>query len=96
MIWAVLLCGVAVCGSAHGALAQAGTLEPIRVESNDVLVPVTVVDKRRVDRLREIDSRRLFNEMNDGDLHAWEDLTVRDLAASNFQVYEDGQRQQIQ
>jgi hypothetical protein len=99
MNWLVmwfLLGGAAVCAFSPVAHAQMVSAEPIRVESNVVLVPVQVIDMKGFDRIHQTDPNVLLREIGVGDFHLWEALAVRDLVASDFRVMEDGHEQKIQ
>lgn len=87
-------CSAFACAFIPEACAQNPAAEAIRVESNEVLIPVLVVDKAR---LRDLHNHpEPFDpQVNDGDFHSWEAVPVRNLTANNFEVFEDGQRQTI-
>jgi len=90
--WAGVIAG-ALCPT---ACAQAGSADPIRIESNEVLVPAEVYDKAHLAQLEELSSQIGFRYAIAKDFHVYEDVVVRDLVGSNFHVLEDGQEQKIQ
>jgi hypothetical protein len=71
----------------------------IRVETNQVLVPVMVIDRERK-RLFDADPRKINQALLDGDAqladHILENIVVRGLTAADFQIFEDGKAQEIQ
>jgi hypothetical protein len=88
-----------------GAMAL-GTFAPatrgqdaIRVQTNQVLVPVSVADKKRVRLLNE-HPNELHRALRDGDGPRAEALLdaylIHGLTAIDFQVFDDGQEQVIQ
>ena len=77
------------------AAAQTDGLQPIKVESDEVVVPVLVLDAQRVAQYEKTDAMAHLTEEMAGDFHSWDDLPIRDLVASDFHVFEDGQEQRI-
>jgi hypothetical protein len=73
--------------------------EPIRVQTNQVLVPVFVFDKHR-DQVVSNDPTDLLRAAREGNVQLERDIVegivIRDLTASDFQVFEDGKEQTIQ
>lgn len=73
--------------------------DAIRVEANEVLVPVLVFDKHQ-DQVVSNDPKNLLRAVKEGDekrVREIEDaILIRDLTASNFQVFDDGNPQVIQ
>ena len=68
----------------------------IRVETNQVLVPVVVVDKDRF-RLLSKNPQSLDNAVLPGEANAiTSSVLVHDLTATDFQVFDDGKAQPIQ
>jgi hypothetical protein len=49
LLWAILVCAVTYCTTPPSSTAQ----DPIRVETNEVLVPVLVMDKERFQELQK-------------------------------------------
>jgi len=77
------------------AWPQNGDPNAIRVESNEVLVPVLVLDKARLAGLRAMNPYLLNQELQFRDFTSWEQLAVRGLTAADFTVFEDGQEQLV-
>ena len=65
--------------------------DPIRVESNQVLVPVVVLNDKLYTRLKraQLEGRQRSAEILDG-------LAIRGLSVKDFHLFEDGQQQAIQ
>jgi hypothetical protein len=86
-----------VSAAAAPAIAQ----EPIRVDTNEVLVPVTVEDSERIKAFRKDpkDTGDVFRSLMAGDAKRAEDylegFVIPDLTATDFRVFEDGERQEI-
>jgi len=72
---------------APAGYAQRASSRPIRVESNQVLVPALVWNQRLWESLLRTTPR---------DPAAYRDIPIRNLAASDFQVFEDGRGQMIE
>lgn len=68
---------------------------PIRVESEQVVVPVLVLDKKRVSRMRRMDPREYLNKATSGEADLLGDLAIRGLDIRDFHLFEDGQEQQL-
>jgi hypothetical protein len=73
--------------------------ESIQIETNQVLVPVRVIDNDRNLRLWA-DPSRLDRAMQDGDTqlaeHIFESASVSDLKASDFRIFDDDKPQVIE
>ena len=67
----------------------------IRVESNEVLVPVVVLDKKRVAELQAMSYAAFGSQMAAGSSTVWEGIAVRDLNSRDFRLFEDGAARQI-
>ncbi len=67
------------------ALAQ----EPIRVETDQVVVPTVVFDKKLYAHKNDL------RERIDKDPHFWDTIAIKDLAAGDFHLSEDGKEQTI-
>ena len=83
LICATWLCGLFGCASSPVALAQVGNMEPIRVESERVLVPVFVVDKG----LRLSDAA----DLKPNDFHLFEDgweQKIQSVAVERSHIWE--------
>jgi len=81
------------CEDAH---AQGGGAPPIRVESNEVLIPVLVLDRKRLDAVRRMDLASYTAEANDPNSRLLLDLAVTGLTVDDFRVFDDGLEQKIE
>ena len=94
-IVAILTGAIALCTLASATPAQ----EAIRVEANQILVPVFVLDKDRLDRLRN-NPETLFRAALAGDMKVVDTITdgiaIRGLTTADFHVFDDGKEQIIQ
>ena len=89
-IFALIAVVSTLCPLAPAALAQ----DPIRVQTNQVLVPVIVVDKARLRRAWKDGS--LFDAVLPGEQDAIASgLLLHDLTASDFQIFDDNKEQPI-
>src|SRR5271165_226748 len=72
--------------------------DPIRVQSNEVLVPTVVFDKELYGRLNKIKPYRgdSYGHLAEKNSKLWNDIAVKNLTAKDFDLYEDGQEQRIQ
>jgi len=95
-MYALWVGSVATCCLAPSALAQTGNVGAIRVESNEVLLPVLVLDKRRLDEIRGMDVLEFLKEASAPNSPLLEGIAVRGLSAADFQVFEDGMEQKIE
>jgi hypothetical protein len=79
---------------AHPAAAQ----DPIRVQSNEVLVPTVVFDKELYAQLNKVKPHRRvsYGNLEAKNAKLWDDIAVKNLMAKDFHLYEDGQEQTIQ
>jgi hypothetical protein len=91
-ILALMACVYSLCLSSPAAFAQ----DPIRVQTNQVLVPVVVIDKKRFLHLcKNIQS--LYDATSPGEADAiTSSVLVHDLTAADFQVFDEGKEQPIQ
>lgn len=79
------------------AEAQEVSQFPIRVESKQVLVPVSVLDRQRYNEIRVVDPSDLQDESRVESLIAKaQDVPIRGLSAKDFRLFEDGREQAIQ
>ena len=94
-IVAILAGAIALCTLASATPAQ----EAIRVETNQILVQVFVLDKDRLDRLRN-DPETLFRAALAGDMKTVDAITdgvvIRGLTTADFHVFDDGKEQIIE
>ncbi|MGH9718146.1 MAG: SgcJ/EcaC family oxidoreductase [Candidatus Acidiferrales bacterium] len=82
-------------GFASIASAQSANVGAIRVESNEVLVPVVIEDKSAVSKLHNMNPLALATEFGNYDFTRWEGIFVRNLSAADFQVLDNGKEQKI-
>ncbi len=95
-IYAVLLASAVLCSSAP-AVAQTNTAGTIRVQSREVLVPVVVLDKERVERLQHMSWSDFWHQFNTGNLNPlFESLAVPSLSATDFRLFQDGEEEKIE
>jgi hypothetical protein len=87
--------GAILLAIAPFAVAQMPGPAAIRVESDDVLVPVWVIDRQRYNFLFRTNEAVLLKDLFSGDFTLWDDAYVRDLTARNFRLFEDGSEQRI-
>ncbi len=97
LIYAGFLGGMgAFCiGPLCAAQAPGGGAPPIRVESDQVVVPVLVLDKNRVNRLNRMDPAEYANKATSKNADLLYDLAIRGLDIKDFHLFEDGQEQQL-
>jgi hypothetical protein len=91
-----LLCAIAVCGSAFWALAPTDHAANIRSQTNEILVPVLVLDKSRAlksHHMQWVDWRTQLAASGD---KTWDSLAVANLRKADFQLYQDGNEEEIQ
>ncbi len=81
---------------ASAAFAQIDDSSAIRVQSNEVLVPLVVLDRKKIAGLRAMNPYVFGQKLNARDFSSWEKLAVRGLTAADFKVFEDGQEQLVQ
>lgn len=100
LISALLFAGVILCASAPRSFAQAGSTDPIRVESNQVLVPTVIIDKEREAQFQHKSPEILQRAIATKNIHLLEDsveaVTIPDLTAKEIHLSEDGIEQAIQ
>jgi VWFA-related protein len=84
------------CISAAPAPVSAGQ-DPIRVRSNEVLVPTVVFDKELYAQLNRMKAhhRDSYGHLVTKDEKLWDSIAVKNLTAKDFHLYEDGQEQPI-
>jgi len=92
----VLCLSVSAAVFAEAAHAQGGVAPAIRVESNEVLIPILVLDKKKLDAVRRMDLASYTAESNDANSHLLLDLAVTGLTVDDFRVFEDGLEQKIE
>jgi hypothetical protein len=77
------------------ASAQTPGPAAIRVESDDVLVPVRVVDRQRYISLFRTNEEVLLQDLFSGNFAPWNQIYVHGLTARDFRLLEDGREQRI-
>jgi hypothetical protein len=90
-LWSFFAGCLALAAFTPIAIAQG----PIRVESHQVLVPSVVFDKKLYDLTGKKYHKHSLSYLIAHDPHFWETIAVQGLAAKDFDLLEDGQRQQI-
>ena len=89
-----------VCGANLSSIAfaqdQPPSAPPIQVKTNEILVPVLVLDKKRIDAIHRMEIQEYINQVNAPNSHLLLDLAVTGLAAQQFHIFEDGKEQEIQ
>lgn len=80
----------------QAVLAQTGDSNAIRVQSSEVLVPVMVLDEKKIANVRKTDPYVFGQELKQSNFGVWNDLAVRGLTAADFRVFEDGREQLVQ
>lgn len=78
------------------AQAQNVNAAPIRVESNDVRVPVIVLDRARLNEIHRMNPHTFVDQVNAAGSDLIEGVFVRGLSATDFEVFEDGIQQKIE
>jgi VWFA-related protein len=80
--------------TAKTAMAQ----NPIRVQSDQVLVPTVVFDQKLYAQLNKMKAhhRDYYAHIVAKNQKLWDNITVKNLTAKDFHLYEDGQEQKIQ
>ena len=93
LVLVVSVCSTNVCRTfaqdqPHGA-------EPIQVKTDEILVPVLVLDQKRIDAIHWMDMSSYLNQVNAPNSHLLLDLAVMGLTAEDFHIFEDGKEQKI-
>jgi hypothetical protein len=93
----VTFAAVSVCSTSEATFAQ----DPIRVETNQVLIPVYVLDEGRLrSDLRSDPDGNLNRAILAGDTQLVdaieEGIVIHDLTPTDFQLFQDGKQQPIQ
>jgi hypothetical protein len=72
--------------------------DPIRVESNEVLVPTVVFDAQLYSQLNKMQPhhRDSYRHLVAKDSKLWDSIAVGNLDAKEFHLFEDGQEMRIQ
>jgi hypothetical protein len=85
MLFLASSCLLLVLGAARACFAQ----EPIRVETDQVVVPTAVFDKKIYGHKHDLSAQIAK------DPHFWDTIAIRDLTAGDFHLSEDGKEQSI-
>jgi hypothetical protein len=77
---------------------RAAAQDPIRVQSNEVLVPTVVFDKDQYARFKKTraSGRDSYNRLVAQDAKLWDAIMAKNLTVKDFHLYEDGQEQTVQ
>ncbi len=72
--------------------------DPIRVESNQVLVPTVVFDEQLYNQLNKMQAhhRDSYRHLVAKNSKLWESIAVSNMDAKEFHLFEDGQEMRIQ
>jgi len=72
--------------------------DPIRVQSNEVLVPTVVFKRDLYEQLNKQapHHRTTYAKLQAKNAKLWDDIVVKNLTAREFQLFEDGQEQKIE
>jgi hypothetical protein len=95
LVLAVSVCSANLCGAAFAQDQPAGA-PAIQVKTDEILVPVLVLDKKRIDAIHQMEIHNYINQVNAPNSHLLMDLAVTGLAAGQFHIFEDGKEQEIQ
>jgi hypothetical protein len=95
LVLAVSVCGANVVGTALAQNQPPGA-PPIQVKSDEILVPVLVLDQKRIDAIHQMDLGRYLSEVKAPNSRLLVDLAVTDLTSGEFHIFEDGKEQTIQ
>ena len=98
--YTLVLAALVGCVNLYSAAPATIAQEPIRVQSNEVFIPVFVFDKGRVRVLMDTqDPQHLHQAILAGNSQLVdkivEEVVVRDLTAADFQILDDGKEQAI-
>src|SRR5271163_2698492 len=91
-LWAFIAGILVVCTFAPISKAQGA----IRVESNQVLIPTVVFDRKLYALTDKRRHEHTLRELIARDPHFWDTIAVPDLAAGDFHLFEDAREQRIQ
>ena len=76
---------------------NAAAQDPIRVQSDEVLVPTVVFNEQVYAQLKMKPHRRdSYGHLMAKDTRLWDDIVVKNLRVKDFRLNEDGQEQKIQ
>ena len=80
------------------SMSYAAAQDPIRVQTDEVLVPTVVFDKELYTKLnkQEPHHRTTYGKLVAKNAKLWNDIVVKNLTAKDFHLFEDNQEQKIQ
>lgn len=87
-----------VCVAVTFLATRAAAQDPIRVQSDEVLVPTVVLDKEVYAKLgkQQPHHRDSYAHLIAKNAKLWDDIAVRNLSVKDFHLFEDGQEQRIE
>ena len=86
---ALLLCAIALCGSAFWALAQTDNAVTIRSETNGTLVPVLVLDKSQALKFHHMEPVDWRKQVAASAYKMWASIAITNLRKADFKLDED-------
>lgn len=95
LIFTLSVSGALISALCARTRAQDVNSAPIRVESNEVFIPVLVIDKERVAEFQHMHRAAYWKQVVADDWHSVERLAVSGLSANDFRLWEDGQPEMI-
>jgi hypothetical protein len=95
LVLAISVCSANAFGTAFAQNQPSGA-PPIQVKSDEILVPVLVLDKKRIDAIHRMDLRSYANEVRAPNSRLLLDLAMTGLDAGEFHIFEDGKEQKIE
>jgi hypothetical protein len=91
LLWLLMMCRATFCPWTPVAIAQG----PIRFESNEVLVPAVVFDRKLDALLEQEKGPHALSDLVARNPHFWDSIIIRDLVAKDFHLFEDGREQPV-
>jgi hypothetical protein len=72
--------------------------DPIRVQTNEVLVPTVVFDQKLYAQFKKTraNGRNSYNQLVEHDEKLWDAIIAKNLTTKDFHLYEDGREQTVQ
>ena len=89
---------LALAALVPGLAVNSRAQDPIRVQSNEVLVPTVVFRRDLYEQLNKQapHHRTSYAKLQAKNAKLWDDIVVKNLVARDFQLFEDGQEQKIE